>query len=467
MSNILKVTHLPTGYETSTRTNPITNNDTNIKNVVKTGTVNRADNRNEMDSGGKTNRYLESNFEKFLQTASKTPGVSDTAKDMIFSRMEMVVSSGISENYAKEISEFIELMKMDEIKLLNYLKGSGLDTVKFTGIFFDTLRELFPQSQEELQGSILEFLRKYNDMTSGGRILESIKGNLEEMLKYMPNRYKGDLESLMQDIDFGATGGKTEENMELFKNKMIPYLSKYVSQTNDLGRLRDIISLLTINIVRYESGNREGLIQVFENMLGYTGFRDKFGAMSSTDIDFLLSQLELENNNKTPQIMDKFLQILGRGINGEAGMESKMAFEQILNAMLLNESVYMPLSHHILPLEMFGKKMFSEIWVDPEGHGEEIDGEKAVKLLIKFDIEELGMFDLIVSTAKGKVDMQIFCPQKLEKNKRIIKNEITEIVKKNNMSIKNLGIENNIDPKTVSEVFPKIFERNSSVNVKV
>ena len=70
-----------------------------------------------------------------------------------------------------------------------------------------------------------------------------------------------------------------------------------------------------------------------------------------------------------------------------------------MSAFLLNESVYMPLQHFILPAELFGNLMFSEMWVDPDSGNEQEngrDGEKSRKMLIKFDIKDVGYFDMII-----------------------------------------------------------------------
>ncbi len=53
-------------------------------------------------------------------------------------------------------------------------------------------------------------------------------------------------------------------------------------------------------------------------------------------------------------------------MRGEAGAQSKGVFQNILQALLVSESVYMPLLHAMIPAEVAGKLFYSEVWVDPD-----------------------------------------------------------------------------------------------------
>jgi hypothetical protein len=143
-------------------------------------------------------------------------------------------------------------------------------------------------------------------------------------------------------------------------------------------------------------------------------------------------------------------------------------FKGILSSMLLNESVYMPLLHMSLPMNIDGNMMFSELWIDPDDEeGKSGEEERKTKLLIKFDIKDVGFFDLIVLHNKGKVDMQLFCPEKVLVADKGIKAGLTEILERNGLAINSISIDKGRTPVSISQVFPKIYERKNSVNVKI
>ena len=58
-----------------------------------------------------------------------------------------------------------------------------------------------------------------------------------------------------------------------------------------------------------------------------------------------------------------------KGSQREAGLENIQQFYQIMNGMLLNESVYLPLLHILFPFQYQGKNVMSEIWADPDARG--------------------------------------------------------------------------------------------------
>ena len=58
-----------------------------------------------------------------------------------------------------------------------------------------------------------------------------------------------------------------------------------------------------------------------------------------------------------------------------------------MNGMLINESVYMPLLHFILPFQYEDNNVMSEMWVDPDSRREEDSVGRKIKLFLKFDIQ--------------------------------------------------------------------------------
>jgi hypothetical protein len=173
-------------------------------------------------------------------------------------------------------------------------------------------------------------------------------------------------------------------------------------------------------------------------------------------------------SGKYPPLMDKLLEVIHRGMNGEGGMESKAVFENVVNSMLINESVYMPLLHLIVPAQVGGRFLFSEIWVDPDDE-REVEGsyEKGTKFFIKFGIDGVGYFEMIMSESKGALSLWLNYPEKLSPMERQIKTGISGIVLENGFKLETLSVGKVMKQKSVAEVFPKLYERKNAVNVRV
>ena len=68
-------------------------------------------------------------------------------------------------------------------------------------------------------------------------------------------------------------------------------------------------------------------------------------------------------------------------------------FYTIMNGMLMNESVYMPLLHFMIPFQYEDNNVVSEMWVDPDARRKTEDEGRKIKLFMKFDIQRLGKFE--------------------------------------------------------------------------
>ena len=137
--------------------------------------------------------------------------------------------------------------------------------------------------------------------------------------------------------------------------------------------------------------------------------------------------------------------------------------------MLINESVYMPVNHFILPLEWNGKFLFSELWVDPDAGQADENGRKrrCTKLLFKIDVQPLGAFDVLMVSVDKEVGMNIFCPEKVLPFSGQIEQTLGQILERNGLKNGGVSVRKMQRPLTLTEVFPQIFERKNSVNVKV
>lgn len=470
MSNIIKVSTPVSGYENSSRTNPITTNDPNINNVTNINKVTRPDSKSANTDYQQNNfvTYQNSNYEGFLRILKEMPSTTELMADLMFLKMGNLVSSGLNENFAQEISQFLDMIKFSKEELQSYFKNKVGEAAKFNGAFFNFLRNVLSESNSsDLQLRILDFIKKYNDLTANKHVLNSIFIDLSNLSKNMPKSYSEQLFAMIGHLEENAKPGEVTKNLEILKKEIIPFLSKYIKYTNDFGRVRDLISSLTLNIARYENGNKNGFIDAFEGLLNYNVIKDKLGDINPEMFANVLTKMNSEKSEGNG-LNHKLINIIEKGIRGEAGYENIDVFKGILSSMLLNESVYVPLLHIMLPLNIDGNMMFSELWIDPDdGEGSNEENERRTKLLIKFDIKDVGFFDLIVLHQKGKIDLQMFCPEKILALDKGIKAGLTDIMERNGFAIGTISVDKSKTPISISEVFPKIYERKNTVNVKI
>lgn len=472
MSNILKVTTPVTGYDNTINKQGQAQQPDNltIKNPIAPDKVTRPDGRQQAGTEEEGNQGVshESNFGNFVQSLRELPLLREMMTKMIFSGMGNLVEAGVGKGTAAEIDALFQMLEMSPEEVTAFLKNQMNGANRMQGPLFDLMRQVMGQAETvELKQSILDFLKKYNDMSSGKHLMENIKGNLEDIKGYMFKNDKEALQMLMGKLQEHSVE-TNPANTQVLKEEIIPFLSKYVSDTRDMGKIRDIISLLAFNTSRYESGNVGNVAQAFQRLLGFPAFQKRLPDMTADQFRDMLMTVDFEKAAGKSEWTDKLLNIINSGVKGEAGAVNKEAFLNIMNGLLVNESVYMPVMHVMLPMILNGVPTFSEIWVDPdEDSGNAGSGEKGVKLLIKFDMKDVGFFDMMMYYEKGKMNMLIHYPDHLSEYEAEIRKGIMGIMEKNNMEVEYLAVEPGRESIPVSAAFPKIFERRNSVNVTI
>lgn len=472
MANILRVTTPPTGYENNVRNNAQNQPDKmQIQNPVDPNRVVRPDNRSDANSqnGAQLSASYDSNFGTFVQLLRDTPQLSDTMSKLMFGGMANLVEAGIGADTAEDISTFFQLLKMTDAELVEFLKNQLSGSVRFQGPFFALMREALNNAPTvEQRAAILAFLKRYSDMSSGKHLMENMKDLLSDIKKYMFHEQRELLEELSQGLNHRGPQD-TGQNTARLQQDIIPFLAKYVAQTRNMGSLRDLVAQLTYNAARYENGDLDQLISDFKNLLKFPSFQKTFEGMDEEQLRELLMRMNFDKAAGKCAWADKFLSIVESGMRGDAGLENRQVFENVVNALLLNESVYMPVLHLMLPIELNGQLMFSEMWIDPDEDGDASSDpkERTAKLLIKFDIKDVGFFDLLMVYEKENVSMRLFYPDHLSSFESDIKKGMGEILERNGLNCEYLGVEQAKGSIPVSSVFPKIFERKNSVNVTI
>lgn len=465
MSEILKVNTPTTGYENASRTHPISVNDTNVQNIVDMTKVTRPDGKNENTQKELGLKY-DSNFSTFLEVLRNTPNITDVLSEMLF-QMGGDVETNIQDGFMLELSNLLKGMNFTEEGLLNFVKEQATTSGKFNSVFFQAMESVLENTKSlDLQVEILNFVKTYNDVSSSQSTLKNIQSILKNISSYMTTNYKQPFENMVDkliSLNKSGTYGQQTEIRDVLKKEILPFLGTYIKSTNNMGKVRDLITMFTLNVVKYENGDINKLETSFNHLMNFRDFKNVFSDIS---VDDLKRMITMETGT---DFSKQFAELVKSGIDGKGGWETKAAFQNILQAMLINQSVYMPLSHFLVPANIAGRTMFSEIWVDPNHKEKNEKGQKenCKRLFIKFNIKDVGFFDLIITQKKSGVGLQLYYPEKLKKNENVIKKDISSIIEKNGMSLKMFSLNVLSKEKKLEEIFPQIYERINTVDVKI
>ena len=475
MPDILGATNPVPGYDKAAvnRNLPVSPENTQIQNIPDPTRVGRTDGRTErQDStlqGDGRVRY-DSNFQTFLQRLQETPGMAESLS-RIFGWDRTEVSSGISAGMAEEMSRVLEMLQMDAAQLLEFLKGQARTGTRFHGALFALLRSAYVKAASDgMRSDILNFLKCYIDYSSTAHLEGNILRNLGDMADAMPASWAEKLREMTARLENGIAAGDRRGNVLLLQRELFPYMSDYVGRTHDMGLPRDLLTMLSLNAARYENGTEERLLETFHQLSGYAAFKDQLKGIDGQSLLALLRSSRFDGESSAVRFANSITAAVQRAMRGECSAEMQQAFQSLMGAILVNESVYMPVNHYLLPLMWNHRALFSELWVDPDA---ESDGGRAgngrrhtMRILFKMDVQPLGLFDIVLNSRGNEVDIQVSCPERAVPFSRQIEQSISQILERNGLSPTQVMVRKLERPIALTEAFPKIFERKNCVNVK-
>ncbi len=458
-------------------TPPTPGGDTNIQNVVDLDHVTRPDGKEgQQGSGDAANSFgtrFDSNFMTFVQRlrgAQELPDVFMT----VLQGQQVQVSSGIRSGFAAEMSQFLEFLHMDEGQLLSFLQNQVQSGSRFTGALFQMLRNAYAGTDSELTKSdILQFVRRFGDYTSTEHIEDNLVRMTDEMSEALPGKWSEELTNILAQLENGVDAGDREGNLQLLREKVFPLVSKYVSLTHDHGLARNLLSAMTLDVARYENGSESGLLEAFRHLAQSEVLPKEIAELPDSELLRMLKETEFHKAADGNAFADRMARVTHKALQGEDGVNTQEAFHNIMNAVLINESVYMPLQHIMLPLNWNGKLMFSEMWIDPDaeqgsrGKGDKESKGPVQRILIKMDIQSVGAFDVLIQNRDEGVSMLVTCPKSVAEDAPKVTKSLRDILARNGLKVEQVQVAEQHRPLTVSQVFPKLAERMSGVNVKV
>ncbi len=140
----------------------------------------------------------------------------------------------------------------------------------------------------------------------------------------------------------------------------------------------------------------------------------------------------------------------------------------LLQSMINAPGVMTPLAHYILPVQIENTRAFGELWVDnnDESGATGKGGGSHHHLFLTFDVDTYGRFEVDVYANDNTVRVSLLHPTSFAKNVGGVVEKINRIAAGTKYSISDFSTGVLKEPHNLTQIFPKLSERRSGLNVK-
>ena len=432
----------------------------------------------KQDASNQTGQNLlnynpDSVFDKFIKSLQSSPVFADSAKKLLLNK-QFINHNIKSDSVLNALFEsFLSSIEMNDAEVLSFLKFQHGTYTKFHGEFFDTLRNFINSNPNniDLKNTVRNFLRSYDSFVSVEETNKSINASLENIKKNLPEILIKPFNEMTSKLIVGNSKG-LDLNLNVLKSEILPFVGRYISKMNDFGPVRDYVSVLVHNMVRLEAASKDNFADSLDHLFEYIRYN-----LDVTDKDMESLKLSLINTYEASSAANdnsivSFLKLLEAGVKESENLVNKGLMEEMTESLLFSQNVHIPLTHMFLPLNYNGMFMFSELWVG-KSYEENSDKKKkqefvqAYKVFLTFDIQNLGYFETTLIMKESKLALDIYVPSSLANDIDTIKNELKNILNKNNLNVANLSVQESVKKRRFNEIFTNLTERKSSVDVTI
>ncbi len=416
-------------------------------------------------------------YSQFIRQLEKLPVLESTLQKILSEAVAVQSPQGGEPlgSLPVQLRGLITAMAAQEDGMLKSIVNQQKDSSLFTGPLFKLLGQISAQSSDpQFDLRLADFLKAYTGYTTSVNTMQAIRTELTQLKYSIPIRYAKQLSAVMEKLSDGSNPSMVKSDLIVLKKEIIPLLGEYVSKTNDYGKSRDTISMLLNNTAILNESTKENLGTKFSQLIKYSietlGLPEMTVSMIKSLFAEDIATVRQEENDRFLSALTSLLSHISE--KGASGGVDKSTLHDILHSLLLDSSVFMPFQHIILPAQVDGRFIFSQIWIekqDPDKAGnQKLNRASAPKFLyLTFDIQDLGYFETSIRLTGRQVDMKLSCPPPLEHNRGQIRSDVSAIMRKNGFTAGDIRLSTCEKPKMPQIIMQKIRERKRAVDVTV
>ncbi len=374
-----------------------------------------------------------------------------------------------NDTFTQEFEQMFGEMLVPADKIASEMEHQETASTLFKGELFDLLREAIQQNpnQDELKEATVSFLKSltlyYNRQEALGAVGNS--------LKYLADSLSSS-KTLSQKLMTLAQQFTAEELPKSFRDlrqEALSTLNEVQESVLFSAKSEKIVKMIIYNLSRYNDNQdflRESVSKVLLQLHGDDS-RERFLNLLE---EFLTTEKRPEPHESSA--MGALTRILERQTENEELMSmNSERMEKIIYSLLSSPCNFTPLLHFVLPVQFENMNSFAEIWINLDGEQDErdrpADGTPTTHMLLSFEIDSLGRFELELYVRDKVIDFSLFCPPAYAKAFASTERDLRSCAGDSGYKIGEIRVDRLKRPRSLMDVFRSLPYKRTGVDVKI
>jgi len=264
-----------------------------------------------------------------------------------------------------------------------------------------------------------------------------------------------------------------KETIKFLKNEFVPALRGIAVNYPPIDKVQDIIISIIHYIVRYDKGDLQLLEDAFLQFS--EELRPLFAHLTDDDIkdmkDALLRGEEQLDKEEIKTVIKKedsdMATLLSKALDKSSPAKLSSVAQNLLLYMVQSESPMLPLLHFIIPLRFLDEDTYGEFFIDKECSERKGDAKQATNILFTIQSDLYGTFEVDLLARDRNIDLDIKCPQELQRGVKEIKSKLKELIEAQGYRLMGYQVGEYGESKTILKRFPKLAGRKVGIDVKI
>ena len=374
--------------------------------------------------------------------------------------------------FTKEIEQMFGELLVPADDIAAEMGRQEIGSTYFKGELFELLRDGLRQNPEqgELRESTVSFLKAMTLFHTRREALGSVANSLEYLAKTL-SASKGLSDKLLdlaaryraEDAPKQFTSIR-QDTLALFKE-----VEESILFTDDTEK---VLRMAIYNLSRYNDNGTFLQESVSRMLLQLRGDKARETFLSALQ-DFL-EQEKLPENQRTQNrtALGVLTNILQRQLSDEELMASSAdKMEKIIHSLLSSPCNFTPLLHYVLPVQYEDIQSFAEIWINPNGGEDDRDrandGSQVIHMLLAFDIESIGRFELELFVREKVIDFSLYCPPAYAGVYDEVKGDLRSCAGNTGYRFGEINVDRLDRPRSLMDVFKSLPYKRTGVDVTI